>query len=153
MSKDSKLVVSLCCNNPNTGMFEGEVCAIHIAELEIEGAEFERDGVKGAPMRYLKDGWAPRPQQVEILGRAFPITDYRYGYGNWCWDGVEVTAETAIELLNFLMTNTEWHFGIEAGPTELFDAWRRKEPFTEKHIPLLVEISEEADDDFHHFMR
>ena len=91
--------------------------------------------------------------QVEILGRAFPITDYRYGYGNWCWDGVEVTAETAIELLNFLMTNKDWHFDIEAGPTEMVYAWERKEPFTEKHIPLIVEISEKADDDFYHFMR
>jgi hypothetical protein len=138
------IIVSLCCRD-GQGNFEGKVYSVHVSEIEIEC-----DFMEGIELVYLDGNNEPHwfPSQIKIINKTFPVNGCRQYYGNLCWDGVEMAAETVIEMLNYLMDE---RCDCDCAPTEIFNAWDSKEHLTTKHIPLLVD--DFGDSDYYHFMR
>ena len=56
---------------------------------------------------------------VRISRRKFPIVGYKYGWGNWCWNLVIVSPETAVEIIDYLKELD--CFRCEEGETNFFE--------------------------------
>jgi hypothetical protein len=141
---EPSIVVSLCCRDGN-GNHEGRLYKISIGEFEME-----LDFMEGVELAYLDPDKNPKwyPAYIKVIDRIFPVTSCRQYYGNLCWDGVEMSPYTVIALLNYLMT---FGFTPECAPTELYEAFDKKQPLGVRHIPLLMDDA--ADWDYHNFMR
>lgn len=97
--------ISLCCNNPDNGMFAGRVSRLEIGDnlLELENTagrdpslryDFKTEGSNGFAA-------ARAVGSVKISRCNFPIIGYKYGWGNWCWDLVLVSPEVAVDVINY----------------------------------------------------
>lgn len=72
------------------------------------------------------------------IGRVeLPFTGYRYGVGNWCWDGYDIPDEYVVKLINYLEKQKYWD--VDAGPVEACDKFEAKQPFTVADLSLLLE--------------
>lgn len=97
-------------------------------KTEIKARGFGADRVKGF---------------IKVSRRRFPVIGYRYGWGNWCFDLVIMTAETAVTFMNYLKELDL--FQVDSGETEFFETFN--EPglmFGDEHLPALRERGYQA---------
>lgn len=117
--------ISLCCNNPDNGMFVEQIYRIEIGRdiLTLESNnfpasgprlnyDFKNDGAYGSVRGFGAD---PVTGRIKVSRRWFPVWGYKYGWGNWCWDLVLMTTDTTIDLLNYLKELKA--FQIDSGET------------------------------------
>jgi hypothetical protein len=134
--------VSLCCNNPDNGMFNGRFSNVEIGDnlLSLDNKyypprepkldyRFETEGNNG----FAAD---TAIGHIKVSHRNFPIIGYKYGWGNWCWSLVLVTPEVAIDLINYLQHLDHW---TSEGDTEFCDHYDTGKRFekSEKWLKLL----------------
>lgn len=151
--------ISLCCNNPDNGMFEGKFCAAHIGDglLELNNHYWPpkepllsysfsvKDGEGFGPrraagfIRIAPETDAPLFDNLDV-GGAFPIIGYKYGWGNWCWDLVVVTPPVAVDVINYLKSLD--CFTCEAGVEDFFDQFNDEGVMLEKDEKTLAMLRE-----------
>ena len=52
--------------------------------------------------------------------------EYRYHYGNWCWDVAWIGGADALRLANYLMRLKHWH--CEEAPERFYEKFNAREP-------------------------
>lgn len=148
MNENPQLVsIAFCCNNPNTGMFEGKFSAVHIGAelLDLENQycpprepalAFEIKGERHG------QGFGPHPVagHVKISQRKFEIIGYKWGWGNWCWDMVIVRPDVAVDIINYLKDLN--HFRCECGEESFFDRFNNEGEKFEKDEATLTLLRE-----------
>ena len=142
--------VALCCNNPDNGMFTGKFCAVNIGTelLDLDNKYYPPKEPKlSYEFKTVKEGRGFGASRVEghikVSRRRFPVIGYKYGWGNWVWDLVIMTPETAVSFLNYLKELD--CFQPDSGDEEFFDIFN--EPgvqFSEREIPTLKESGYQA---------
>ena len=114
--------INLCINNPNNGNPMRQLWAIQFGNVIHLESNFVPD--PGVTCYRCDDN------HVKIGRRKFPIRDYVYWIGNWCWDGIEVDIEIANDILAYIQSmhlHDRQKFGIEEALTEIFDVYERGE--------------------------
>ena len=135
--------IGLLCNNPDNGNFTGRVEALDIGDgiLKLDNKYWPP---RGPALRYdFKAcgecrGWGAGQVEgrVKVSRRFFPVVGYKYGWGNWCWDLIVMTPETAVPFLNYLKSLD--CFQPEGGFEEFYDAFTEPDTeFTDDMIPDL----------------
>jgi len=115
------MILMICCNDSRNGNFTGIIGGLSIDDLLRLEPDDDRIAVKFIPAEAGKCGF------VKIARRRFPIRSHTPWVGNWCWDAVDVSVETAAEILNYVQ---EW-FHCEEGEETLWNLWMDgKEPIT-----------------------
>lgn len=124
----TRVCVEIACNDPDNGLFDAKAPFIQIGEFELAAKNPHR------PPRFviLPD------DRFRLAGRVWPFTAYKYGIGNWCWDGFYMPIAEAAAFLNWLWCRGL--FDVDAGPTAMFDWWRTgKEPMEKRLLCMLIE--------------
>lgn len=120
--------IALCCNDPDNGMFAGEIYKVEIGDdvLSLDSKYFPDSGARlkykfKADKDYSVGGFGTSPVTggIRISRRWFPVWGYKASWGNWCWDLVLMTAETTIDLVNYLKELNS--FQVESGETRWFN--------------------------------
>lgn len=131
---DKTLLLMFAVNNPENGVQMGVSVAFDFDNLfHLEGNTIV--------CRYIE------PDKLKIGRRIFPILSYGTWIGNWCWDGAEVTLETASQIATYLQSLNR--FDCHEAEESLYDAWENGSPilFTEKM--LSDELFPPADGEVH----
>lgn len=128
MFEHVQIPVHLCCNDPDSGNFAGELWGLEIGgNLEFSGHYIDW----GPRLRYV---WGDKPRIV-LAGKHFPITYHKEWYGNWCWDLVKMEGQHVIELLNWPRLR-KW-FDLESGEARLFNWWHAGKRWTDNDLRLI----------------
>jgi hypothetical protein len=113
--------LQLCCNDPDTGQDTGRVDAIQIGlgrgNFEF-GTDFLDDyylNLTGTPIRYRWIG----ETRCRLSRLTFDCRGYKYGVGNWCWDGCLIGRQTVRDVLR-LVKSRRW---TPEDGTERFWRW------------------------------
>jgi len=112
------LRVDFCCNDPDNGLFAGEVEAIQIYDAD--------------PVLELECWGYPRRFRVEVdhivlSGKRAAYHRVRHGIGNWCWDAYWFEIDVAIALLESMHRRD--FFACSLADERLFARWRSRAPF------------------------
>lgn len=75
-------------------------------------------------------------QQVRVGRLILPYSDYKYGVGNWCWDGYRFDEEDVLKIISYLQKSKNWT--CEEGPCEQFDKFNSKQSFTKADLKALA---------------
>lgn len=89
--------VSFCCNDQR-GNFTGKVDAVDFHDRRGFEARLQ-----GPTIRFDHETDGAVPGRVKVGRRKFEVTEYRYGVGNWCWDGVAMSQAESQRLLTYLL--------------------------------------------------
>lgn len=116
MSKS--VIVSFACNDPDNGLPLGRASACHIEDLELVDTLIGGPGIK-----------------VRVEGEVLHVGRLSVGflwskgwYGNWCWDGYAMPAESAVAIVNYLMKRKYWR--CEGGECVAFDKFNERQPLS-----------------------
>lgn len=116
------MILALCCNDYRNGNFTG---ILQTLELEYKGEHLIRLEVDcRMSVNYVI--WQNNQQGVRISRRAFPIRAQQSWYGNWCWDAVDVSPKTALQIINYIRQKCH----IEEGIQNLWEAFRADRDIT-----------------------
>lgn len=115
------LRIDIACNDPDTGVFAHEAHAISIGDIELDSY--------GAPRRFvLMEGG----DQFRLSGKPWRYYAYKYGIGNWCWDGFWMTQADAADFVNWLRQRRL--FDCTQAPERFFDWYNSDAPPMERLI-------------------
>lgn len=108
--------VDFACNDEH-GQPMGLAERVNIGELELE-------------CTLWKGGVSLRSERgVVYIGRQkYQKYGYKYGVGNWCWDGYWMKESDALRLISYLERQKYW--SCTSGPCEQYDKFEQKQPFT-----------------------
>lgn len=95
------MIVDICCNNPDNGLFDGKATAIKMGAYH-----FEAKNMNGHKLTDMGDS-------LRIHGKRYPYKDYREWVGNWCWNSYNIPRADALKLWDVLMNNGFWE--VERG--------------------------------------
>lgn len=114
----------VCCNEPATGGETGFADAFEfgwgkgnfafgtdwpdVVQIAVQGPEI--------PFRWVSSS------KFELDGQHFDCASYKYGVGNWCWDGAMITKDTLRQLAPVLKRAG---FEIEDAPPILSKWWSK----------------------------
>jgi hypothetical protein len=101
--------LGILVNNPDNGVDTGYVEAFDFAAMLH---------LHGLPLRCTVD---TTRLKVRISRRLFSIEKYDTWVGNWCWDAMEVSLETASQIAEYVRSTGKYN--CEGGETSLFNAW------------------------------
>jgi len=88
------MIIHLCVNDPNNGNSTERLYAIQFDDvLKLESAFIPDPNVV---CRLISNG---PEMQIRIGRKTFPIKNYSYWVGNWCWDAIWVDDDIATEIL------------------------------------------------------
>ncbi len=117
--------VDFACNDEH-GHFMGRAERVTVGELELE-CTLLYSGVKLETLA---------GQQVRVGRLVLPYSHYKYGVGNWCWDGYWLADEDVVKIINYLMRQKYW--SCESGPEQGYEKFNAKQPFTVEDLKELV---------------
>src|SRR6266704_2992953 len=124
MSKS--IIVSFACNDPDNGDPLGRASACHIEDLELQNTL-----IGGGDVKVSFKG------ELLSVGRLrVPFLWSKGWYGNWCWDGYGMPAESALAIVNYLMKLKYWR--CEGGECKAFDKFNAKQPLSLEELLLAV---------------
>jgi hypothetical protein len=126
--------VDFACNDEHghdTGMAE----RVTIDDLELECRLIGG----GIVLKQLAGTDTNGRHAVQIGKLRFWHNGYKYGVGNWCWDGYWLDASDALKLINYLMRQKYWH--CESGPCDQFEKFADQQPFTLEDLQNCLEIA------------
>lgn len=139
-AKSELVSIALCCNDPDNGMFAGEICKIEIGQdiLTLDSKYWPPHGPKlryeftDDPSYPTSRGFGPGPVigKIKVSRRRFDVWGYKYGWGNWCWDLVLMTPETTIDFVNYIKACGK--FQPESGESRWFNYFEREDAVFEK---------------------
>ena len=138
-AKSELVSIALCCNDPDNGMFAGEIYKIEIGQ-DILTLDSQYDN-RGPRLKYKfkadrdasqLEGFGARPVTggIRIKRRYFPVWGYKASWGNWCWDLVLTTPEVTIDLVNYLKELDA--FQVESGETRWVNYFQAKDAVFDK---------------------
>lgn len=106
------ITVSMCCNDPDNGMFDG-----HVVGIEIHGADgcditLEPRVVPSPSFRWLDDPPKPHDSRetagFKVARFRFRCAPYKSWYGNWRWDAVKMSGIEVLRLCKVLRNSGSW---------------------------------------------
>lgn len=117
------MLIHLCVNEPDNGNCTNKLDAIQFGDLlKLESAFWPDPDVT---FRRLERS------RIRIGRRTFPVLSYATWVGNWCWDAVEVDAQTFIEIFNHIQ-GLRFHgmqkFQPDSGITKLWNIYKSGQP-------------------------
>jgi hypothetical protein len=124
--------VDFACNDEHghdTGLAE----RVNIGDLELECTLIG----SGIVLKRLQGTDATGRFGVQMGRLRFWCSGYKYGVGNWCWDGYWLDEADVLKLVNYLERQKYWNCG--SGPCEPFDKFNAKQPFTLADLELCNE--------------
>lgn len=126
MFEQHPVMVHLCCNDPDNGLFAHRVAALEIGpNMHLVAADWYRP----PRMRFLDNN------KISISGMHFSITWYKQWYGNWCWDAVKMPGRDVVRLLNMIARRK--NFDIEEGEHRLFNKFRSGSEWSDDDVRLI----------------
>lgn len=139
-AKSDLVSIALCCNNPDNGMFAGQLFKIEIGDdvLTLDSMYFPPIGPKlkykfrldRSAASYQGFGAVPVNGGIRIKRKFFPVWGYRQWWGNWCWDLVLMTASDTIDLVNYLKELDMLQ--VESGESRWFNYFQAENSVFEK---------------------
>lgn len=114
--------VDFACNDER-GLDTGRAERIEIGDLSLVGGYV---ALKQIGPRHVRVG------RLKIL-----FGHYKYGVGNWCWDGYWIRKTDALRLISYLQRQAQWH--CEEAPTEQFDKFEKKMAFTNDDLLAVMD--------------
>lgn len=128
--------VDFCCNDPDSGSFEGRCSQIQVGDetlLALEANSWSGFSFSRCP------SLAFGQQEFRLSGRRWATCGRRGWYGNWCWDAVWMREQTARQFLVWLHGRAL--FRCNDGMAELVDAWNAPGPLPlEPDSPTPVDL-------------
>ena len=142
----------LCCNDPDHGVFTGEMVGIEFGDDSETLCLEPRFWDWGPPIRYIT---AQRTQvALEFLvdgedwdrGQTFRVPFVQGSWcdhvGNWCWDRALLAPDVALALLNWLKRQRKagepW-FGPHVGEETLWKVWESEAvDFTRSDLRIIT---------------
>ena len=118
--------VDFACNDER-GEFTGKAERIEIGELSLE-CTLLYSGVAMRADALTKRLWVGRLRM--------PYKAYKYGVGNWCWDGYDLYEPDVLKIINYLEKQKYWT--CNEGPSELYEKFNRKQAFTLEELRALA---------------
>jgi hypothetical protein len=103
------VIVSVCCNDPDNGLFAGRLWRVDYADMELSHDDWER----GCAFSYHE------PNVIKVSRRLFIYKQRKEWFGNWCWDALWMSRDEARRLVRYLCDSGVW--SCEAGPSRLFE--------------------------------
>lgn len=113
--------VDFACNDER-GMFTGKAEAIEVADLRLV-CTLIGGGVKIENMA---------GQMLKVGRLRVSYSRYRYGVGNWCWDGYLIAEEDILKIIGYLQRQKYWT--CEEGPELQYEKFNNKQQFTEADL-------------------
>ena len=108
------IVVSVACNHPDNGGFEGRATAIHLPDGALE---LETVNIAGVNFKELCGA-------IRIMRRRFPVLGSQDWYGNWCWNAYTMNRRDVVRLLVYLKERKHiWQ--PDGGWCEFWRWWER----------------------------
>ena len=120
------ITVSVCCNNPDNGCFDGTVSAI-----EIHGCDGCDITLEPRTYPAPKFSWLADPPKLhdaretsgfKVARFKFRCAPFRSWYGNWCWDAVKMSGVEVLRLCRVLCA-AGW--SCTEADCEFAEAWDR----------------------------
>jgi hypothetical protein len=121
------ITVSICCNDPDNGNFDG-----HVAGIEIHGSEgcdiaLEPRVFPSPSFRWLDDPPKPHDSRetagFKVARFRFRCAPYKSWYGNWCWDAVKMSGVEVLRLCKVLRNSGSW--GCAEADVDFSEAWNK----------------------------
>lgn len=114
--------IAYACNNPDNGCDTGYSERVCISLSNGGYSDIELVGGRVKTETHLDP--TDRSYRLQVGRLIVAATGYRYGYGNWCWDAIDVSDVSARRIFNYLMKLKHWH--CEEGPDKLFEAFNAR---------------------------
>lgn len=126
-AKSELVSISLCCNNPDNGMFEGRFDKVQIGQdiLTLDNQYWPprsprlKYRFKGDEHAAGNFGADPVVGGIRVSRRFFEVWGHKAWWGNWCWDLVLMTPDVTIDFVNYLKELNV--FQVESGETRWFN--------------------------------
>ena len=115
--------VDFCCNEGRNGVDTGRAEAIEIGEMRLVGGSVV---LKQIGPRHVRVG------RIKLL-----FGHYKYGVGNWCWDGYWFTKWGVLKLIGYLQKQKDWH--CEEAPEAQYEKFNAKTRFVMQDLWDCVE--------------
>lgn len=93
------MVVDICCNNPDNGMFDGKASAIRFGVGD--DLVFESKSITGVKITEVGNA-------LRMHGKLFPYKKMKEWYGTWCWNRYLFDDYTAERLLTKVKNSGMW---------------------------------------------
>jgi hypothetical protein len=117
--------IHFACNDEH-GNFMGRAERIQIGDLSLE-CTLMYSGVK----------LETEAGQLLRVGRILvPFSGYRYGVGNWCWDGYRIADEDVLKIIHYLQKQKYWT--CHEGPCDQYEKFNAKQSFTVEDLKAVV---------------
>ena len=114
--------IDFACNDER-GLDTGQAEAIEIGDLRLVGGSIV---LKRIGPRHVRVG------RLKLL-----FGHYKYGVGNWCWDGYWLTKSETLRLINYLEQQKYWH--CEEAPEDHYEKFNGKQPFNLSDLEDLLD--------------
>ena len=125
------VMVDVCCNDPDNGLFSGCAEQIHIGseliELECRRLKAPRF-VEVAPYTGFSGG-------IRLADKIWPTRGGKEWVGNWCWNSYGMAIKDAVEFLAWLHRRNLFNF--TCGEERLFNMWHLRDPFTADDLAFI----------------
>lgn len=90
------MLVEVCCNNQDNGLFDGKATAIRFGELTFESSNIH--GVK----------FTDTGKSIRLHGKVFPYLGMKEWVGNWCWNSYIIERQKANKLYDLINKSDMW---------------------------------------------
>lgn len=91
------MIISVCCNNAENGLFTGRAVAIEINRNCYESANPK--GVK----------FADHDRKIRMHRKEIKVLDAKDWVGNWCWNEYSIKDDDAKALHEIIKSNGLWY--------------------------------------------
>lgn len=109
----TSILLMFAVNNPDNGLHTGKADAFDFEDLlRLEGLSITCYRIGNISLK--------------ISRRVFPILSYGSWIGNWCWDGAQVTLQTAQDIAEYLRSLNK--FDCIQAEVSIFEAWESGAP-------------------------
>jgi len=95
------MIVEVCCNNPDNGLFDGKATAIRFGNSELCYEAVNWKGVK----------FTDTGKSIRLHGKVFPYSDMNEWVGNWCWNSYKLDRAVANKLYDAITKSNMWVVG------------------------------------------
>ena len=120
--------IDMACNDPDNGVFAGQVCAISLAHdlLELEATAWTITSFRGCPTLKETSGG------IRLSGKPWPVVRSKEWIGNWCWNAYWMDEEIAADFAVWL--HRRGMFRPDNGEARLFEMWESRMPLDREFV-------------------
>ena len=120
------IIVSICCNDGDNGIFCGNVAGIEIHGSE--GCDISLEPRTYPPPRFAWLKEPPKPHDsretsgFKVARFRFRCAYYKDWYGNWCWDAVKMSG---VEVLRLCRVLCQAGWSCAEADSDFAEAWNK----------------------------